>query len=261
MKKTLKKILIRAFFTTITLLIAVISVMLNPQVLFAQKVVYRDFSIYSSDKSPGNYKTTIDSAIELIKTSEIYKHNQHLNIFLCNGTMYNKIDSKLLGPAMARCLDDNILLKVPADFDNNVLIGGNSKRNLTKTIAHEAIHFYQMKMVGMIKFNPFIHPPTWKTEGYPEYVANQKELRSKGYDLKNSMKKLEEYEKAGTYWVETEPAQFDPLVYYKGRVMMEYLIEIKHLTFSQIFDKGVKENDVIDEMKSWYNQQQSKGKG
>ena len=79
-----------------------------------------------------------------------------------------------------------------------------------------------------------------------------------GYDLKNSIKKLEEYEKAGTYWVETEPSQFDPLVYYKGRVMMEYLIDIKHLSFSQIFDKDVIEDDVIDEMKKWYHQQQSK---
>ena len=254
MKKTLKKILIRTFFATITLMIAVISVILNPQVLFAQKVVYRDFAIYSNDKITGNYKTTIDAAIELIIRSEIYKPNRQLNIFLCNGTMYNKIDSKLMGPAMARCIDDNILLKVPADFERNVLVGGNSRRNLTKTIAHEAIHYYQMKIIGMVKFNPLIHPPAWKTEGYPEYIANQKDLRSKGYDLKNSIKKLEEYEKAGDFWVETEPGQFDPLVYYKGRLMMEYLIDIKHLTFSQIFDTDVEESEVIDEMKSWYKQ-------
>ena len=254
MKKTLKKILIRTFFATITLMIAVISVILNPQVLFAQKIVYRDFAIYSNDKITRNYKTAIDAAIELIIRSEIYKPNRQLNIFLCNGTMYNKIDSKLMGPAMARSIDDNILLKVPADFERNVLVGGNSRRNLTKTIAHEAIHYYQMKILGMVKFNPLIHPPAWKTEGYPEYIANQKDLRSKGYDLKNSIKKLEEYEKAGDFWVETEPGQFDPLVYYKGRLMMEYLIDIKHLTFSQIFDTDVEESEVIDEMKSWYKQ-------
>jgi hypothetical protein len=169
--------------------------------------------------------------------------------------MYNEIDTKLLGPAMARCVDDNILLKVQADFNKNVLIGGNSKRNLKKTIAHEAMHFYQMKKYGAMKFNPLNHPPTWKLEGYPEYIANQKDLKSSGYDLKNSIKKLKEFEKTGEYWIETEPGQLDPLVYYKGRVMIEYLIDIKHLTYSEILNKDVTEDKVINEMTTWYNKQ------
>jgi hypothetical protein len=118
-----------------------------------------------------------------------------------------------------------------------------------------------MKKIGMFKFNPIIHPPIWKMEGYPEYIANQKDLKSKAYNLENSIKKLKEFEEAGEYWVETEPGQLDPLVYYKGRVMIEYLIDIRHLTFSQIFDKSVKDSEVIDEMNSWFNLQRSKGKG
>ena len=203
MKKILKRILIRTFLTTITLFVAVISLLLNPQVVFAQKAVYRDFTIYSNDKIPDNYERTIDYAIELIKTSEIYEQNQQLNIFLCNGTMYNAIDTKLLGRAIARCVDDNILLKVPADFTKNVLIGLNNKRNLKKTIAHEAMHFYQMKKYGAMKFNPLNPPPKWKLEGYPEYIANQKDLKLSGYDLKNSIKKLIEFEKTGESWIET----------------------------------------------------------
>jgi hypothetical protein len=116
-KKIFRKILIRTLFITITLVIAIISIILNPQILFAQKAVYRDFVIYSNDKIRNNYKPTVDAAIDLIKTSEIYERNQQLNIFLCDGTMFNEIDSKLLGPAMARCTDDNILLKVPVNFD------------------------------------------------------------------------------------------------------------------------------------------------
>lgn len=257
MKRILKRILIGTLFTTITLLAALVTLVLNPQVLFAQKAVYRDFTIYSKDIIPDNYKPTIDYAIDLIKTSEVYEPNQQLNIFLCDGTTYNEIDTKLLGGAMARCVDDNILLKVPADFDKNVLIGWNSKRNLKKTIAHEAIHFYQMKKYGILKFNPINHPPTWKLEGYPEYIANQKD--SKSYDLKNSIKKLNEFEKTGDYWVETEPGQLDPLVYYKGRIMIQYLIDVKHLTYSEILNKDITEDKVINEMRTWYNQQKNNG--
>lgn len=255
MKKILKRILIRTFLTTITLFVAVISLLLNPQMLFAQKAVYRDFTIYSNNKIPDNYETAIDYAIEVIKTSEIYEEDQQLNIFLCDGTLYNDIDTKLFGPAMARCLDDNILLKVQADFTKNVLIGSNSKRNLKKTIAHEAMHFYQMKKYGTMKFNPLNHPPTWKLDGYPEYIANQKDLKSSDYDLKNSIKKLIEFEKTGEYWIEIEPGQLDPLVYYKGRVMIEYLIDVKRLTYSEILNKDVTEDKVINEMTTWYNKQ------
>jgi hypothetical protein len=255
MKKIIKRILIRTFLTVIPLLIAIVSLILNPQILFAQKVVYRDFAIYSNDKIPDNYETTIDYVIELIKTSEIYEQDQQLNIFLCNGTMYNTIDTKLLGPAMARCVADNILLKVQADFDKNVLIGQNNNRNLRKTITHEAMHFYQMKKYGALRFNPLTHPPMWKLEGYPEYIANQKEIKSSDYDLKNSIKKLMDFEKSGEYWIETEAGQLDPLVYYKGRVMMEYLIDVKHLTYSEILNEDVTEEKVIDEMTTWYNKQ------
>ena len=255
MKKILKKIIIRTFLTTITLFVAVISLILNPQILFAQKAVYHDFAIYSNDKMPDNYKPTIDYAIELIKTSEIYEPHQQLKIFLCEGTMYNAIDTKLFGPAMARCVDDNILLKVRADFTKNILVGTNNKRNLKKTIAHEAMHFYQMKKYGAMKFNPLNHPPMWKLEGYPEYIANQKELKSSDYDLKNSIKKLIEFERTGEYLIETEPGQFDPLVYYKGRVMIEYLIDIRRLTYSEILNKEFTEEKVINEMTAWYNKQ------
>ena len=255
MKKILRRILIGTFLTVIPLLVALITLILNPQILFAEKAVYRDFTIYSNHKIPDNYKTTIDYAIELIKTSEIYKQNQPLNIFLCHGSMYNEIDTKLLGPAMARCVNDNILLKVPADFNKNVLIGSNSKRNLKKTIAHEAMHFYQMKKYGALKFNPLNHPPTWKLEGYPEYIANRKDLKSSDYGLKNSIKKLKEFEKTEEYWIETEPGQLDPLIYYKGRVMIEYLIDVKRLTYSKILDKDVTEDKVINEMTAWYNKQ------
>jgi hypothetical protein len=255
MKKRLNKIIIGILLVTIIIFIALAALILNPQILFAQNVTYRDFTIYSKDTIPKNYKTIIDYAIELIKTSEIYEPNQKLNIFLCDETMYNEIDTKLLGPAMSRCVNDNILLKVQADFDKNVLVGWNSKRNLKKTIAHEAIHFYQMKKIGMLKFNPLIHPPTWKTEGYPEYIANQEDLKTKEYDLKNSIKKVEEYEKAGDHWVETEPGQLDPLVYYKGRVMIEYLIDVRHLAYTEILNKNLLENEVMDEMKSWCNTQ------
>jgi hypothetical protein len=258
MKKILKRILIGTVLTTVISFASIATLILYPQLLFAEKTVYKDFNIYSNNQLPDTYKSAIDYAIEVIKTSEIYESGHQLDIFLCHGTFYNDFDTKLLGFAMAKSLHDNILLKVPVDFDKNILIGWNSERNLKKTIAHEAIHFYQMNKYGMTRFSPITHPPTWKGEGYPEYVAYQKDLKSDDYDLIDSITKIKEFEKTGEYWFETEPGQLDPFVYYKGRVMIEYLIDIKGLTYTEILDENLTEENVIAEMTLWYEGQKSK---
>lgn len=243
---------------TVLCLVTTISLILNPQILFAEKVVYKNFNIYSDSQISDTYKLAIDYAIEVIKTSEIYELDHQLDIFLCHGSFYNDFDTKLLGFAMAKSLHNNILLKVPVDFEKNILIGLNSNRNLKKTIAHEVIHFYQMNRYGMLRFNPVTPPPSWKGEGYPEYIAYQKDIKSEGYDLLESFKKIKEFEKTGEYWFPTEPGQLDPLVYYKGRVMIEYLIDIKGMTYTEILDESVTEENVIAEMTNWYEHQKGK---
>jgi hypothetical protein len=238
--------------------VAIAALILYPQFLFAKKTVYKEFNIYSNNPLPNTYKSTIDYAIEVIQTSEIYEPGHQLDIFLCHGTFYNDFDTKLLGFAMAKCLHDNILIKVPVDFDRNILIGWNSERNLKKTIAHEAIHFYQMNKYGMKRFSPISQPPAWKGEGYPEYVAYQKDIKSNEYDLMESIRRVKEFEKTGEYWFPTEPGQLDPLVYYKGRVMIEYLIDIQRMTYTEILHDSVTEEKVDGEMTVWYERQKNK---
>jgi hypothetical protein len=258
MRKILKRILIGTVLTTIISVVTIVTLILNPQILFAEKKVHGDFNIYSNNDIPDSYQTTIDNAVELIRTSEIYEPNQKLDIFISDGTIFNELDTKILGYALAKCIHNNIILKVEADFDKNILVGWNTKRNLKKTIAHEAMHFYQMKKYGVMKFNPFNHPPMWKLEGYPEYIANQADIKSVNYRLIDSITKLKEFEKTGENLIETEPGQLDPLVYFKGRVMMEYLIDIKRMTYSEILSNDLTEDKVIEEMTSWYIGQKNK---
>lgn len=258
MNKILKKILIGTALTTIISFVAIATLILYPQILFAEKTVYKDFNIYSNTPLPDTYKSAIDYAIDVLKTSEIYEPNHQLDIFLCHGTIYNDFDTKILGFAIAKSIHNNLLLKVPVDFDNNILIGWKSNRNLKKTIAHEAMHFYQMNKYGAKRFSPISHPPAWKGEGYPEYVAYNKDINSGDYDLTHSITRIIEFEKTGEYWFETEPGQLDPLVYYKGRVMVEYLIDIKGMTYTEILDESVTEENVIAEMTLWYERQTSK---
>jgi hypothetical protein len=255
MKKVLRKILIGMSLILLISIAALVVLILNPQIVFARKVVYKNFNIYSNYVISNDYKTTLDFALEQIEKSELYSFNQRLDIFLCDKTSYNIIDTKILGPAIARNVHNNILLKIQADFKNNLLVGTGVNRNLKKTIAHEAIHFFQMKNYGMLKFNPLNHPPVWKLEGYPEYIAYQDDLQKPTYTLVESIEKLKAFEKTGKYLYETEPGQYDPLVYYKGRVMIEFLKDIKKLSYTEILHDSITENLVTEEMTTWYQKQ------
>jgi hypothetical protein len=230
----MKKLLIGTSCTILTLLALLFVFILYPNNLFARRTVHKEFTIYADHPTKGDYKAALDKAITLIKTSELYDSKYHYDIFLTQGTFYKDVIFKLFGPGPARSQDNNILLNIPADFEQDLLIGPKTKRDLTSTIAHEAIHCLQFHKYG------FRSIPTWKKEGYPEYVARQGEG-----DFCTNVRRLSTLHDT---WMELKPGHFDQLVYFKGRLMIEYLIRCKGMTYDQILDDAIQEDEVYHEM-------------
>lgn len=224
---------------------------LYPNNLFAKRKAFKAFNLYSNKEIKGDYQPILDKAIDIVKTSELYDSNYKYDIFLTDETVYKSVIFKLIGPSLARSIDNNILLNISADFSQNLLIGPKNNRNLTLTIAHEMVHCLQINKFGALKFNPLHHPPIWKLEGYPEYVANRDEIKAPGYKFAETVKKLRAYEARKAEWVELQPGHFDPIVYFKGRVMMEYLINIKGMSYEQILSDELKEETVDQEINHW----------
>lgn len=231
---SMKKLLIGTSCTIFTLLALLFAFMLYPNNLFARRMVHREFTIYTNHPVKGNYKAALDKAIALIQTSELYDSKYRYDIFLTHGTFYKDVFFQLFGPGPARSQDNNILLHIPADFEQDLLIGPKTKRDLTSTIAHEAIHCLQWHKYG------FRSIPAWKKEGYPEYVARQGED-----DFYANVRRLSTLHED---WIELKPGHFDQLVYFKGRLMIEYLICMKGMTYDQILDDDVREDEVYQEM-------------
>lgn len=230
----MKKLLIGTSCTIFTLLALLFTFILYPNNLFARRTVHREFTIYSNQTLKGDYKAAIDKAITLIKTSELYDSEYQYDIFLTHGTFYKDVIFRVFGPGPARSQDNNILLNIPADFTQDLLIGPKTKRDLTSTIAHEAIHCLQFQKYG------FRSIPAWKKEGYPEYVARQGEG-----DFYAHVRRLSTLHDE---WMELKPGHFDQLIYFRGRLMIEYLIRFKGMTYDQILDDAVKEDEVYQEM-------------
>ncbi len=257
MKKLFKRIIKITLLAFITAILTVVTIVLFPQSLFANKMEYKMFTVYSNDKIPGNIKPVLDNAINLIKKSELYDSNYKYNIFLCYNTFYNKIDDKLLGEGRAaRATFKNVIIKVRIDAKNNLAFPTFHKAcevNLTELIAHEMTHLLQANKYGILKFNPLKHPVLWKLEGYPEYISKQTELSDKSYSLISDVDRyIDLKSKATDIWVSSGKGECEvPYYYYEGKLLMGYLIDIKHLSYSQILKDTTSENTVYQEMIKW----------
>jgi hypothetical protein len=236
---------------------ALASLILFPQLVFANKLKYKKFKVCSNEKINYDIKIVLDNATALVQRSELYDSTYKYNIILCYNTLYNKIDNTLLGIGpSARSRLNNVTIKIRIDPTNNLAFPAFHKEcevNLTYLLAHEMIHCLQAKKYGIMKFNPFRHPEFWKLEGYPEYISRKTQLSSKDYSLANEIERyINLKNKATDTWIPVEEGGCEfPDYYYKGRLMIEYLMGIKHMSYDQILKDSVSESAILKEMIKW----------
>jgi hypothetical protein len=255
MNKKFKRIFKRTLLTVLIIISAFVTIILFPQLLFANKMKYKKFKVCSNNKISYDIKIVLDNAMNLIQKSELYDSSYEYNIILCHNSFYNKIDDKLLGigPA-ARVRLHNVIVKVRIDPKRNLAFPTFPKEcevNLTYALAHEMIHCLQAKKYGIIKFNPFTHPEFWKLEGYPEYISRKPGLLNKDYSLTSEIERYVNLENKATDIAPEEGGCEFPNYYYKGRLMVEYLMDIKHLSYDQILKDSLSERTIFKEMVNW----------
>lgn len=257
MKKIIKRIFKITLLTLLAAILTIVTIVLFPQHLFANKLNYKNFTVCSNNKIDNDIKTILNNAMTLVEKSELYDSNYKYNIILCYNTFYNKIDDMLAGAGPAATPRGNsILIKVRIDSKSNLAFPTfhkACKTNLTELLAHEMTHCLQANKYGILKFNPFKHPEFWKLEGYPEYISKQKELSNKDYSLTSDIDRYVNLKsKATDIWISSEEGGCEaPDYYYRGKLMMEYLIDIKHLSYDQILKDTTSENNVYREMIKW----------
>jgi len=257
MKKIFKRVLKVISLTILTGTLTIAIVILFPQPLFANKITYKEFAVYSNNRIDDNIKPVLDSALILVQKSELYDPEYKYNIILCNNSFYNKIDDKILGagPA-ARARLHNVIVKVRIDAKDDLAFPAfpkSCKINLTHMIAHEMTHCLQANKYGLLKFNPFKHPEFWKLEGYPEYISMQRELPGRDYRLISDLEKyLSPEDNATSNLILSEEGGCEvPDYYYKGRLIIEYLMDVRHLSYDQVLKDTISENILFHEMIKW----------
>jgi hypothetical protein len=257
MQKTMKKIVTGTILILLVIISGIGTIVLFPQPLFANKLEYKNFKVYSNQEIDEKIKATLDNALSLVKESELHDPAYEYDVFISYNTFYNNIDDKVLGrgPA-ARATDNNLVIKVKIDVEKNLFFPTfyqSCEGNLTSLIAHEMIHCLQTHKYGKLKFSPFHHPELWKLEGYPEYISRQVKLQAPGYDLTREIERyIELKSKATDIWISVEEAGCKvPDYYYKSRLMTEYLIDIKGYTYDQTLRDTTSEDSIYQEMIKW----------
>lgn len=253
MKKTYKKIISFSLLSVFVFIAGLTSLLFFPQNLFAKKHVHGKFKVYfDKNNEIAGIDPFLDKAYKLVETSELFDKSKSFDIFLAEGNIINSIENLQGNNAYARATADNIFIKFQPDFlSTNFFIGKNNIK-FSELIAHEMIHILQAHRYGLLNFSPIKHPDFWKVEGYPEYISRVSILQKKDYSLaKEVFRYKNEIANSKNGIVNIAENYFAPQVYYKGRIMVEYLINEKGMTYDEILKDKRLEDDIFAEIEEW----------
>jgi hypothetical protein len=138
------------------------------------------------------------------------------------------------------------------DLKNNRMYTDRSIVDLTALMVNEMVHILQADKYGLLNFSPLKHPPMWKLEWFPEYVARSTYLNSETYDLRKEIQRFVlAGEDANRETFEAVEGHFLPTYYFKGRIMVEYLMNIKGMSYDAILKDQRTEEEVFNQMVEW----------
>ncbi len=234
--RRVKKIVDR--FATILICIYLLT-WIFPYYFFNHKIEYKNFKIYSTTKISNNISNILDRTDSLLSASEIYTTNIEHRIFICNNFALYTFFTPLARKAFA-CnypIIKNIFI-ANSNIDKDIAFSNrkkNNKRSLSSVIAHEIMHSLIEKHIGLIK-NRML--PTWKAEGYCEFIAQESSI-----NIKTGMEMFKKGQKDSS----------KTFKYFEYRKVMEYLINEKNLSFDDVLNQNLDFDKVKLDAKSLHN--------
>lgn len=257
MKRKILKWTLRISTLLILFLALLVVLVLNPTLLYANKTVIGKFTVYHNQQLDENLKLRLNDADEILKSSELYDANLKFDICLNDGSIYPSLMEIFMGQAFALGFTSNkIVICGNENFKDNSVEVNNYKWNLTQLLAHEATHCLVFHKNGFWNSNPVANHAKWKWEGYPEFVsrknADQIDLARSIVQLNLSMEK--DKNEWGIYFTDSTISSRE---YFNYRLMVQYCIEIKKMTFEKILNDTTSEQTINSEMMSWFEKQKN----
>ncbi len=254
-----KKWAISALTSGCFLSVCVVVLLLNPSFLYAHQTTTSHYTIYHSQPLDPALIQRLEQARALAQPSEVFDQALRVDVCLNDGSRYPSVVQAVWGPAFAWGFYNKVVLNGEANVPANRVTLRHYAWNLTRLLAHEMTHCYQFDRFGLWHSNPLAHYPTWKWEGYAEYVARQPRGQ---YALLQNINCLQQAE-------QTAPDQWDIRLpdstctsreYFEYFVLSEYCLDIKKMTFQQVLRDTTLEKATHQQMMNWYQYEKSSGK-
>ena len=199
-----------------------------PQFLFAHEVSHKNFNVYTNQPLAENIVRVLDAAEARLLKSPIYDKNLKENIFIAGSHGFYKfftIKGNSFGSTIPVIGHSRIN---KSDIENDLVFRNASehnKRSLSGVIAHETMHNQIIEKLGLAKY---LTLPSWKDEGYCEYVAGETTLS---------------FEEGARLWKEN-PNDSSKYNYFKYQQMVKYLLEDEKISVEDLFNRDFDAKDI-----------------
>jgi len=254
MKKQFKKWTFRLIATGVFLFGLLVTFMLNPILLYADKTAIGNYSIYHNKPLDKSFQHRLEQSNTIIRSSELYDPELKMDICLKDGSKYPGLIENVMGKDLLSSFYNKMIFTGNVvNYDGNYIQLDGHKWNLTEMLAHAEVHCLEFRKYGLWRSNPIGRHPDWKWEGYPEYIARQ---NSQIKNLQTGISTLLRTEQTNNNgWIILPDSTEILTVYYKYRLLIQYCMEIKKMSFMQLLKDTTQEGTVRQQMMNWYSKQ------
>jgi hypothetical protein len=247
--RRLKLWTLRVAATLMFILVLLAGIVLKPSLLYAHSTDAGNYTIYHQQSLAPQLLVRLNAANRLLKSSELYDSSLKLSLCLQDGSTYPLLMTKLRGAAFGWGFGHNVVLGADINVADNYAEINGYRWNLVSLLAHEATHCLECQRYGLWQSVTVNYTKDkWKWEGYPEYIARQEHA-----DLCANITHLLVTEKTdNNNWIYFSDSTGTVIPYYKAWLLVQYSMDVRHLTFDYLMKEGRTEEDINHEMMLWY---------
>lgn len=234
MKKKLSRLAIAYKFVSVAipvLAVAYLLLLYFPQPLFAYSAKHESFQIYSREPIAPELTAVLDSAEGRLKRSPLYDASFTRHVYLADSYGVYALLSHKAYKSFANSVPfiDNVMINRSDLAADRVFVNRaeSNSRSLSGVIAHEVAHLFIRKKYGTIQASLM---PTWKNEGYCEYVAGDSTIT-----LEEGIRRWRE-----------NPTDDTRYRYIKYHLMVKHLLENEKMSVDDLFTKSLDEKEIAD---------------
>jgi len=236
------KRLARPLVSVSGLLMVYCLVLFFPGPLFAHKVEYRQFRIYSHDPIDSQVYGLLDVVSTKLDRSDIKTTGRIHKLFVCK----SPTEFAFFAPhrrdaaAINYQLGHNIFIRSANIRENFAGEPGHFGSTITWIATHEIVHTLEQDSLGL---RGALALPFWKREGYAEYIAEES-----GLPLREGIRRLQE-STSSVIVFSNEIAV--PRQYLEARLLVEYYFSTRRPSFLAFVNDPISARTLHEQMVAW----------